>query len=69
MGKIVSETTARTNATDRRRFGEPSPVVTLEHLVGGPDEVDGDLSEEIAAECSIQCVSPRFFERLNAVFR
>lgn len=58
MGKIVSsETSARKQAEDRERFGDPSKVVVLESMVGSPEEVDDDLSEDIGEECSKQFVS------------
>lgn len=61
MGKLISETTTRKDAEDRERFGESSRVITLQHLVGGPEEVDEYLSDEIASECSKQCVVPPCF--------
>ena len=55
MGKIVSsETTARKQAEDRERFGDPSKVVLLEQMVGSSEEVDEGLSEDVGEECGKQ---------------
>ena len=54
MGKVISESTVRKDAEDRARFGEPSRIITLEHMLGSVAELDDDLSAEIADECSQQ---------------
>ncbi|CDZ98824.1 mRNA splicing factor [Phaffia rhodozyma] len=51
MGKVISETTSRKNAEDLARFGESSRIVLLMHMVGSVEEVDDELSQDIAEEC------------------
>lgn len=58
MGKVISETTARKQAEDEARYGRPSRIICLLGMVGSPDEIDDDLSGDVAEECGKQFVPP-----------
>ena len=51
-GRIVNTNEDERAKEEKERVGEASRVICLVGLVGGVDEVDEDLSEEIGEECS-----------------
>ncbi|KAK4684536.1 splicing factor 45, partial [Tremellales sp. Uapishka_1] len=51
-GRIVNLNENEKVKEDKERFGENSRIVCLVGMVGSPDEVDEELSDEIGTECS-----------------
>jgi splicing factor 45 len=51
-GKIVNSNDDERAAEEKARSGEASRVVCLRGMVGGLEEVDEDLADEIGEECS-----------------
>lgn len=52
QGRLVNLNENEKEKQDKEKYGEPSRIVCLGNVVGGPHEVDDDLSGEVAQECS-----------------
>ena len=51
-GKIVNANEEEKRVEEQGKYGEASRIICLVGLVGGEDDIDEDLSEEIGEECS-----------------
>lgn len=51
-GKIVNAYEEEKRVEEQGKYGEASRIICLVGLVGGEDDIDEDLSEEIGEECS-----------------
>jgi splicing factor 45 len=51
-GKIVNANEEERRNEEQGKYGEASRIICLVGLVGGEDDIDEELSEEIGEECS-----------------
>lgn len=52
MGRLVNKNENERAKADLEQYGEPSEVICLQNMVASPEEVDEDLADEIAEECT-----------------
>lgn len=66
-GRIISDSRAEQNKSDKEKYGEPTRIVCLMNMVGR-DEVDEDLSSDVAEEARKHGVLERCFVHIMPAY-